>query len=98
VKLPGFGYRVNGVLVSDFITPHYYDPDGATGVQYSFRGHVKEPHQVLEGGYVSFGNPVDNNWYQIIVQNGQVQLKDLGILKDDRWQEPCAKWSIIRFA
>jgi len=80
-EIARFGYRVNGVLVSDFITPHYYDPDGATGVRYSFRGHVKEPHQVLEGGYVSFGNPVDNNWYQIIVQNGQVQLKDLGILK-----------------
>jgi hypothetical protein len=76
-----FAYEVNGVQLSDFITPHYYDPNGATGVQYSFRGSIKEPHTVLEGGYVSFGNPVDNHWYQIIVQNGQSQVRDLGIIK-----------------
>jgi hypothetical protein len=76
-----FAYEVNGVQLSDFITPHYYDPNGATGVQYSFRGSIKEPHTVLEGGYVSFGNPVDNHWYQIIVQNKQAQVRDLGIIK-----------------
>jgi hypothetical protein len=75
-----FAYEVNGVQLSDFITPHYYDPNGATGVQYSFRGSIKEPHSVLEGGYVSFGNPVDNNWYQIVVQNGKSQVRDLGVI------------------
>jgi len=75
-----YAYEVNGIRLSDFITPHYYDPNGATGVQYSFRGSVKEPHTVLEGGYVSFGNPVDNHWYQIIVQNGQPEVRDLGII------------------
>jgi hypothetical protein len=48
---------VNGVKVSDFITPHYYDPNGATGIQYSFRGKVQAPHTALEAGYVSFGDP-----------------------------------------
>lgn len=75
-----YAYEVNGLVLSDFITPHYYDPNGATGVQYSFRGSIKEPHTVLEGGYVSFGNPVDNHWYQIIVQNGKSQLRDLGVI------------------
>jgi hypothetical protein len=75
-----FAYSVNGREVSDFITPHYYDPNGSTGVQYSFRGNVKEPHTVLEGGYVSFGNPVTNEWYQIVVQNGQTEVRDLGKL------------------
>ncbi len=79
-----FAYSVNGVQVSDFITPHYYDPNGATGVQYSFRGNVKEPHSVLEGGYVSFGNPVDNHWYQIIVQKGQAQVRDLGVIRSTK--------------
>jgi hypothetical protein len=77
-------YSVNGVNVSDFITPHYYDPNGATGVQYSFRGSVKEPHTVLEGGYVSFGNPLDNQWYQIVVENGVVKLRNLGAIKSTR--------------
>jgi hypothetical protein len=79
-----FAYSVNGVNLSDFITPHYYDPNGATGVQYSFRGSVKEPHTVLEGGYVSFGNPLDNQWYQIVVVNGDTKLRSLGEIKSTR--------------
>jgi hypothetical protein len=76
-----FAYTVNGVKVSDFITAHYYDPNGSTGAQYSFRGHIEAPHTVLEDGYVSFGNPVDNNWYQIIVRNGKTQVRDLGVIQ-----------------
>jgi len=76
-----FAYDVNGVQVSDFITPHYYDPNEARGVQYSFGGSVEAPHMVLDGGYVSFGNPVDNHWYQIIVVNGKAQVRDLGVIQ-----------------
>jgi hypothetical protein len=76
-----FGYGVNGQQLSDFITPHYYDPNGSSGTLYSFRGHVEAPHTVLEGGYVSFGNPVTNEWYQITVVSGQVQLRNLGKLQ-----------------
>lgn len=73
-------YGVNGVTVSDFITPHYYDPNETTGAQYDFRGSISAPHTVLDGGYVSFGNPVDNQWYQIIVENGVVQSRSLGVI------------------
>ena len=76
-----FGYGVNGQQLSDFITPHYYDPNGSTGAQYSFRGNIKQPHDVEEGGYVSFGNPVGDHWYQIIVENGQMHVRDLGVIK-----------------
>lgn len=76
-----FSYEVNGIALSDFITPHYYDPNGATGVQYSFRGNIPGPHIVLDDGYVSFGNPVDNNWYQIVVQNGKQIVRDLGVIQ-----------------
>ena len=75
-----FAYTVNGQLLSDFITPHYYDPNGTTGVLCSFRGQVKSPHTVLENGYVSFGNPVTNEWHQIVVMNGKTQVRHLGVL------------------
>lgn len=75
-----FAYGVNGQQLSDFITPHYYDPKGATGALYSFRGNIKGPHTVLENGYVSFGNPLTNEWYQIVVANGQTHVQDLGKL------------------
>lgn len=74
-------YNVNGQRLSDFITSHYYDPDGGTGIRYSFRGKIEAPHTVLDGGYVSFGNPADNHWYQIVVQDGQAQLRDLGVIQ-----------------
>jgi hypothetical protein len=77
-------YLVNGVKVSDFITPHYYDPNGASGVRYSFSGKVQAPHTVLEGGYVSFGNPSNNRWYQIIVRNNRTGVRDLGVLNVSR--------------
>jgi hypothetical protein len=77
-------YTVNGQHLSDFITPHYYDPNAGPQVRYSFRGEIKAPHTVLDGGYVSFGNPADNHWYQIIVENGQPQLRDLGVLQAHR--------------
>jgi hypothetical protein len=74
-------YKVNGQHLSDFITPHYYDPDAGPHVRYSFRGQIDAPHTVLDGGYVSFGNPADNHWYQIIVEQGEPQLRDLGVLQ-----------------
>ncbi|MGD0134220.1 MAG: hypothetical protein ABSE57_19390 [Bryobacteraceae bacterium] len=75
-----FAYGVNGQQLSDFITPHYYDPHGATGTQYSFRGNIQGPHTVLENGYVSFGNPITSEWYQLVISNGQTQVRDLGKL------------------
>jgi hypothetical protein len=75
-----FAYGVNGQQLSDFITPHYYDPNGATGTRYSFRGNIQSPHTVLENGYVSFGNPITSEWYQLVISNGQAQVRDLGKL------------------
>lgn len=75
-----FSYTVNGVQVSDFITNHYYDPHKTKGRQYSFTGAIPSPHQVLDGGYVSFSDPLTNHWYQIVVQGTKVQLVDLGVM------------------
>src|SRR5262249_16165419 len=48
------GYQVNGVLVSDFYTPNFFDPVAADGVRYSFTGAVEAPLTVLPGGYISW--------------------------------------------
>lgn len=60
-----YGYQVNGFTVSDFYTPHYFDPVKSTGVRYSFTGAIAAPRQVLSGGYLSWRNPVDNHWLQL---------------------------------
>jgi hypothetical protein len=59
-----FAYTSNGVLVSDFYTPHYFDPMTAPNVRYSFTGALTMPRQVLQGGYLSWHDPKNDHWYQ----------------------------------
>lgn len=74
-----FAYSIQGVAVSDFITPHFYDPVETPGTRYSFTGAIKAPRQLLKGGYISFINLDENEWQQILwVNPGAPQLNDLG--------------------
>lgn len=59
-----FSYSVNGVLVSDFITPYYFDPLVSSGVKYSFTASVEEPLGVLTNGYLSYVVTETNVWWQ----------------------------------
>jgi hypothetical protein len=75
-----FGYSVNGVLVSDFYTPNFFDPVTATGVRYSYTGAITAPRQVLEGGYISWWDPVTTHVFQLFVNGGKQVFKDQGPL------------------
>ena len=43
-------YTVNGIHVSDFVTPRYYGPGGTEGGLYSLTGKITRPLQVLQAG------------------------------------------------
>jgi hypothetical protein len=75
-----YTYAINGIRVSDFITPHFYDPTVTPGTRYSFTGAVQRPRQVLPGGYISWLDPKTSELMQILcVQPNQPPLlKDLG--------------------
>lgn len=76
-----FAYAIDGVAVSDFYTPHYFDAESVAGVRYDFRGVVTAPLQVLTNGYLSWHNPLDDHWYQrnlILAPDGSTV--DLGVL------------------
>ncbi len=76
-----FGYTVNGILLSDFYTPRFFDPVVANGVRYSFTGAIREPRDVLRGGYLSWHDPVSNDWWQETWFSGnQSQFVNLGPL------------------
>jgi hypothetical protein len=76
-----FAYSANGILVSDFYTPNYFDPVGAPGVRYSFTGAITEPRQMLFGGYLSWLDPPSNHWWQEIWFDGdQPSFRDLGVI------------------
>jgi hypothetical protein len=75
-----FTYLIDGVSVSDFITPHFYDPKLIPGTRYSFTGAISRPREILKGGYISFLNPTDGELQQIlwVDPNEPPQLVDLG--------------------
>jgi hypothetical protein len=64
-----FAYSINGVTVSDFCTPHYFDPVMAVGVRYSFRGEITGPRQILPQGHLSWRTS-DGTWHQAIADAG----------------------------
>ena len=76
-----FAYTVNGLLVSDFYTPRYFEPEKVAGVRYDFTGAITEPRQVLPGGYLSWHDPVSDHWWQETFFGPQPFFRDLGVLR-----------------
>jgi hypothetical protein len=76
-----YAYSVNGILVSDFYTPNYFDPVKAAGVRYSYTGALTEPRQVLPGGYLSWQDAASGHWWQEIwFGTSQSTFRDLGAI------------------
>jgi hypothetical protein len=75
-----YAYPINGIAMSDFITPHYYDTMATPGTRYSFTGAITRPRQMLPGGYISFVNTVKDSIQQImnVDPDSPPQLVDLG--------------------
>lgn len=71
---------IQGVAVSDFLTPHFYDPIVTPGTRYSLTGALKAPRQIMPGSYISWVNPESDDWQQLrwIDPNGEPSIVDLG--------------------
>jgi hypothetical protein len=61
-----FAYPIQGVAVSDFLTPRFYDPVVTPGTRYSFTGAIKAPRQILPGGYISWVNQQTDELQQLL--------------------------------
>ena len=57
-------YTCNGIPVADFITPQYFDPVGGGAGVYSFTQAVTTPRDVLRGGYLTWHDPIADEWWQ----------------------------------
>jgi hypothetical protein len=66
-EVPTLGYTVNGIRVSDFYTPRYFEPSqpaaSPSAARYDFMGHITKPRQVLRGGYLSWRDG-NSEWFQ----------------------------------
>src|SRR5262245_24947892 len=46
-------YRIDGVPVSDFVTPEWFEPEREPGsLKFSFRDSVTRPFELADGGYI----------------------------------------------
>lgn len=56
VEADELGYKINGIQVSDFVLPSYFEPDITLTKTHkrSFCGHVTKPFELASGGYASF--------------------------------------------
>ena len=76
-----FGYTINGLLVSDFYAPAFFDPVAHSGTRYSFTGAIKRPRRVRTGGYLSWHEPISDHWWQAQWFSGtKPRYADLGVL------------------
>ena len=56
-----WAYAIDGIPVSDFCTPAFYD---GSGDRWSFRGNITGPRQILRDGYVSWHDPAAQEWWR----------------------------------
>jgi len=56
-----YAYEIDGIPVSDFCTPDYYQKKPSTA-RYTFKGAFTRPFQLLSGGYYTWQE--DGSWWQ----------------------------------
>lgn len=61
-----YGYKINDVLVSDYVFPLYFCPTVTGVVKFDHEGHIKQAMEILDGGYLSILD-INNSlgWQQI---------------------------------
>src|SRR5438270_1593860 len=59
-----FSYAINGINVSDFITPEFYDTNAPASTEFDFLGRLKQAFDVPQGCYISWFDPQDGRWHQ----------------------------------
>ncbi len=76
-----FGYQINGVWLSDFCTPEFFQTISLGDLRYSFTGAISSPRTILHGGYISWLDPGTGSWWQQIWFDGDSpQFRELGRL------------------
>jgi hypothetical protein len=58
---PNWSYKIDGISVSDFCTPAFYD--GGKG-PWSYAGHIRTAGQILKDGYMIWRDSADQEWWR----------------------------------
>ena len=77
-----YSYDIDGVSVSDFVLPSFYDPYATGNVD--FAGFLAEPLTVPLGCYISWLDPTDNRWHELQPDGTFLVGAKPGLSRDDR--------------
>ncbi len=80
VEADRLGYEIDGVLVSDFITPSWFEPTRADRVD--FKRRITKPLELASGGYISVMGA--GGWTQITAQGPPSAAIPLGSRRQRR--------------
>jgi hypothetical protein len=65
VEADGLGYEIDGVLLSDFVTPAWFEQTAADRID--FKQHLSKQLEIASGGYISVLDP-RKGWTQITAE------------------------------
>jgi hypothetical protein len=102
-------YPVNGVPVSDFYLPRYFDPVAVDRMRYSFTGEIGKPLEILPGGYLTWVDPDDSHLYTLTYGDARPQevarlvelaasTAPLRTVVDAQGRTPQLSWAMLRAA
>jgi len=84
-----YGYLIDGVLVSDFVTPNWYGHKFSKG-PIDFKGYALAPFEVLSGGYAQ--RFADSGWVQ--VTGSQAAMSKMAVPQEGSRRERRSRLSI----
>ncbi|WP_052941523.1 hypothetical protein [Chromobacterium subtsugae] len=72
-------YSIDGISVSDFVTPEYYDTSPPTNARFTCQAAVTEAFGVAAGGYLTWMDPSDNMYYSYSTDGTNSSVTKLGL-------------------
>lgn len=79
VEADALGYQINGTLVSDFVTPYWFNPL-ETGRQYDYQKKCTSPLQLLPDGYIGMMSATSpGGWTQVTANRMSQHAMDKAI-------------------
>jgi hypothetical protein len=80
-----FSYNIGNVVVSDFVTVEYYNDHPPSNATFDFLGQLDSHLEVPEGCYISWEDPLDQQWHQKQPDGGFVTARSkIGSEKNPR--------------
>jgi hypothetical protein len=79
---PSYAYRIDDVVVSDFVTRAYFDVLAPEGARFDHNGQIARPLQATENGLITWTDPQTLRMYQASVVAGKRKVGEF--MRDDR--------------